>query len=192
MTVFGNVLKSTCKLQSTRSPRLPNGFWWFLAQNKAEVLLVLFLRFVYYFCLLKTGETFKRSLELSFFLASFEKNTNGPKWPWYQNRKQNTQKSKMPESAPVDSWWGYPSREVCQFSARTVITELILEKIKVYTFTNSGNNFAYQGRTNECDIVGYDVVGYVKCSVSREGVALPSTMGIFNDLARINATFLAW
>ena len=47
-------------------------------QNKAEALLVLFLRFVYYFCLLKTGETFKRSLELSFFPCQFwEKH----KWP---------------------------------------------------------------------------------------------------------------
>ena len=47
-------------------------------QNKAEALLVLFLRFVYYFCLLKTGETFKRSLEPSFFPCQFrEKN----EWP---------------------------------------------------------------------------------------------------------------
>ena len=83
---FYTFLESTCKLQSTRSPKLPNGFWWFLVQNEAEVLLVLFLRFLYYFCLLKTGETFKRSLELGFFLASFEKNTNCSNWlrslPW--------------------------------------------------------------------------------------------------------------
>ena len=153
MSVFGTFLESTCKLQSTRSPRLPNGFWWFLVQNKAEVLLVLFLRFVYYFCLLKTGETFKRSLELSFFLASFEKNTNGPTWPWYQNRKQTTRKSKMFHRTPVDPWWGYPSCGVCQFSARTEIKELILDKMKVGTFTNSGNNFAYDGKQSHSSLI---------------------------------------
>ena len=47
-------------------------------QNKAEALLVLFLRFVYYFCLLKTGETFKRSLELGFFPCQFREKHEWP------------------------------------------------------------------------------------------------------------------
>ena len=47
-------------------------------QNKAEALLVLFLRLVYYFCLLKTGETFKRSLEPSFFPCQFREKYEWP------------------------------------------------------------------------------------------------------------------
>ena len=32
-------------VQTLRSPRLLNGFWWFLLQNKGEVFFVLFLSF---------------------------------------------------------------------------------------------------------------------------------------------------
>ena len=78
VAVFSTFLKPACKLQSTRSPRLPNGFWWFFVQNKAETLLVLFLRFVYYFCLLQTGETFKRSLELRFSPCHFREEHECP------------------------------------------------------------------------------------------------------------------
>ena len=67
MTVFSIFLKLAYKLQSTRSPRLTNGFCYFLVQTEAEVVLVLFLCFVSYFSLLETGGTFERSLELSFF-----------------------------------------------------------------------------------------------------------------------------
>ena len=47
-------------------------------QNEAEALLVLFLRFVYYFCLLQTDETFKRNLELSFFPCQFREKHEWP------------------------------------------------------------------------------------------------------------------
>ena len=46
---FVSFLELACKLQPTRSPKLPNWFWWFLVQNEAGVLLVSLLCFVYYF-----------------------------------------------------------------------------------------------------------------------------------------------
>ena len=63
---FSTFLKLPCKLQSTRSPRLSNGFWWFLVQNEAGILLVSFLCSVSYFCLVQNNENFKRRLELCF------------------------------------------------------------------------------------------------------------------------------
>ena len=63
---FSTFLKLTRKLQSTRSPKLPNGFWWFLVQNKAGVFLVSLLCSVSYFCLVEKDKNFKRSLELVF------------------------------------------------------------------------------------------------------------------------------
>ena len=95
VAVFSTFLKPACKLQSTRSPRLPNGFWWFLVQNEAETLLVLFLCFVYHFCFLESTENFERNLELSYFLAIFKKNTE---WHWqseggfWSNSTPNTEK----------------------------------------------------------------------------------------------------
>ena len=64
--LFMYFLEPSCKLQPTRSPRLPNGFWWFLVQNEAGVLLVSFLCSVYYFCLVEKDKNFKRRLELCF------------------------------------------------------------------------------------------------------------------------------
>ena len=49
-----------------------------MVQNKAEALLVLFLRFVYHFCLLKTDETFKRSLGLCFLPCQFREKHEWP------------------------------------------------------------------------------------------------------------------
>ena len=63
---FSTFLKLPCKLQSTRSPRLSNGFWCFLVQNEAGTLLVSFLCSVSYFCLVQNNENFKRRLELCF------------------------------------------------------------------------------------------------------------------------------
>ena len=105
MIVFDTFFESTCKLQSTCSPRLPNGFWCFLVQNKAEALLVLFLRFVYHFCLLKTGETFKRSLELGFFPCQF----------W--------EKHKWPEVAVVPKLRKTPENRKCPTHPRLILGE---------------------------------------------------------------------
>ena len=43
--VFDHFLKLAMHVQTTRSPRLFNGFQCFLVQNEAEVLLVSFLQF---------------------------------------------------------------------------------------------------------------------------------------------------
>ena len=82
---FSTFLKLPCKLQSTRSPRLSNGFWWFLVQNEAGILLVSFLCSVSYFCLVQNDENFKRSLELclpSRVLQTVWKNTSAPWGGW--------------------------------------------------------------------------------------------------------------
>ena len=63
---FVTFLELVRKLQSTRSPKLSNGFWWCLVQNEAGVLLVSFLCFIYYFCLAEKDKNFKRRLELCF------------------------------------------------------------------------------------------------------------------------------
>ena len=82
--LFWYFLEPSCKIQPTRSPRLPNGFWWFLMQNEAGVLLVSFLCPVYYFCLVEKSENFRRSLELCFTLLVFR-----PPWTFrYVGRAQ--------------------------------------------------------------------------------------------------------
>ena len=63
---FSTFLKLPCKLQSTRSPRLSNGFWWFLVQNEAEVLLVSFLYFTAFEFWLKNNEHLARSWKSCF------------------------------------------------------------------------------------------------------------------------------
>ena len=73
--IFDPFLKLYLHVQTARSPRLFDGFQCFLVQNEAEVLLVLFLRFVSYFCFLESTENFETNLELSYFLIIFEKNT---------------------------------------------------------------------------------------------------------------------
>ena len=59
-------LKSSTQLQTTRSPRLLNGFWWFFVQNKVESLLVLFLLFPAHFYCVENNKTFDWSLKLCF------------------------------------------------------------------------------------------------------------------------------
>ena len=81
-------------------------------QNEAEVLLVLFLCFVSYFSLLETGETFERSLEPRFFLASFEKNT---KW------SELAEITSLPNSPPN-------LRNVLPYPTEVVLFRLLLTK----------------------------------------------------------------
>ena len=64
--VFEMFLKSTMQLQTTRSRRLLNGFWWFLLQNKVEILLVLFLPFPTHFYCVRNTKNFDWSLKLCF------------------------------------------------------------------------------------------------------------------------------
>ena len=66
---FGTFLELAWHLQSTRSRRLVNGFWWFLVQNEAESLLVLFLLFPAHFCWVENNKHFQRSQKWCFFLA---------------------------------------------------------------------------------------------------------------------------
>ena len=65
---FGTFLELAWHLQSTRSRRLVNGFRWFLVQNKAESLLVLFLLFPAQFRWVESNENFQWSKKLCFFL----------------------------------------------------------------------------------------------------------------------------
>ena len=69
---FVSFLELVHKLQSTRSPKLSTGFWWFLVQNEAGTLLVSLLCFVYYFCLVEKDKHFKRRLELCFYVRFFD------------------------------------------------------------------------------------------------------------------------
>ena len=55
---FGTFLELAWHLQSTRSRRLLNWFWWFLVQNKVESLLVLFLLFPAHVCWGESNENF--------------------------------------------------------------------------------------------------------------------------------------
>ena len=59
--VFDAFLKPPTQLQTTRSPRLLNGFWYFLVQNEEETSLVLFLISRVYFCWVETDEIFERN-----------------------------------------------------------------------------------------------------------------------------------
>ena len=77
---FCYFLELVRKLQSTRSPKLTNWFWWFLVQNEAGVLLVSFRCSVYYFSLLtlvKNKQTLQeksRNLLLARFFAIHDLN----------------------------------------------------------------------------------------------------------------------
>ena len=65
---FGTFLELAWHLQTTRSRRLVNGFWWFLMQNEVESLLVLFLLFPAQFRWVERNENFQWSKKLCFFL----------------------------------------------------------------------------------------------------------------------------
>ena len=65
--VFEAFLKSSMQLQTTRSPRLLNGFRSFLVQKKVESLLVLFLLFPVHFCWAESTKNFQWSKRLCFF-----------------------------------------------------------------------------------------------------------------------------
>ena len=66
-------LNSYMQLQTTRSPRLLNGFWSFLLQKKVESLLVLFLLFPVHFCWVESTKNFQWSKRLCFFRAQIPK-----------------------------------------------------------------------------------------------------------------------
>ncbi len=66
---FGTFLELARHLQSTRSRRLVNGFWWFLVQNKVESLLVSFLLFPAHFCLAENNKNVQWSKKCWFSLA---------------------------------------------------------------------------------------------------------------------------
>jgi len=66
--VFEAFLKSSMQLQTTRSPRLLNGFGCFWMQNEEEVLLVLFLFSTVYFCWVENDENFDWSKKSPFCL----------------------------------------------------------------------------------------------------------------------------
>ena len=70
---FGTFLGQARHLHSTRSRRLLNGFWWFLAQNEAESLFVLFLLLLAHFCWGESNENCQWSQKLWFFLAQLSK-----------------------------------------------------------------------------------------------------------------------
>ena len=71
--VFDTFLKSPMQLQTTRSPRLLNGFWCFLVQNEEEILLVLFLFSTVHFRWVENDENFERSKTLFFFFKFLAK-----------------------------------------------------------------------------------------------------------------------
>ena len=75
MTVFsfGTFLELAQHLQSTRSRRLVNGFWWFWVQNKVESLLVLFLLFPTHFCWVENNKNFLWSKKCCVFLVQIPK-----------------------------------------------------------------------------------------------------------------------
>ena len=71
--VFGPFLKLAMHVQTTRSPRLFNGFQSFLVQNEAEVLLVSFLHATVscvHLTRVKTSNEVKKS-EFSKYFSSF-------------------------------------------------------------------------------------------------------------------------
>ena len=69
--VLGAFLKPPMQLQTTRSPRLLNGFRRFLMQNEEEILLVLFLFSTVHFCWGENDENFERSKKLFFCSSVF-------------------------------------------------------------------------------------------------------------------------
>ena len=69
--VLGAFLKPPMQLQTTRSPRLLNGFWYFFVQNKEEIFLVLFLFSTVHFCWVENDENFERSKKLFFAQVLF-------------------------------------------------------------------------------------------------------------------------
>ena len=69
--VFGTFLKPPTQLQTTRSPRLLNGFWCFLVQNEEEVLLVSFLFSTAHFCWVENDENFDSSKKVRFVQVFF-------------------------------------------------------------------------------------------------------------------------
>ena len=70
--VFETFFKSPMQLQSTRSRRLLNRIWWFLVQNEAESLFVLFSLFQHTFVELKTTKTLSEVKNAIFPLANFQ------------------------------------------------------------------------------------------------------------------------
>ena len=64
-------LKPSMQLQTTRSPRLLNGFCCFLVQNEEEVLLVSFLFSTAHFCWVENDENFDSSKKVSFVQVFF-------------------------------------------------------------------------------------------------------------------------
>ena len=69
--VFGAFFKPPLQLQTTRSPRLLNGFWCFLVQNEEEVLLVLFLFSTLHFYWVGNDENFVCSKKTWFLSSCF-------------------------------------------------------------------------------------------------------------------------
>ena len=63
--------KSSMQLQTTRSPRLLNGFWCFFMQNEEEVLLVSFLFSTAHFCWVENDENFDSSKKVRFVQVFF-------------------------------------------------------------------------------------------------------------------------
>ena len=71
---FRDFLKPPTQLQTTRSPRLLNGFRCFLMQNEEETLLVLFLFSTVHFCWVENDENFECSKK-TVFVFKFLVNT---------------------------------------------------------------------------------------------------------------------
>ena len=70
---FGTFLELAWHLQSTRSRRLLNRIGWFLVQNEAESLLVLFLLLPAHFCWVERNGNCQGSKKLCFFLVQVPK-----------------------------------------------------------------------------------------------------------------------
>ena len=70
---FWSFLETLTQLQTTRSPRLLNGFWCFLVQNEEEILLVLFLFSTVYFCWVENDENPDWSKKVGFIQVFFTK-----------------------------------------------------------------------------------------------------------------------
>ena len=68
---FWDFFKPPTQLQTTRSPRLLNGFWCFLVQNEEEVLLVSFLFSTDHFCWVENNENFDSSKKVRFVQVFF-------------------------------------------------------------------------------------------------------------------------